>query len=445
MIGLAAAGVWLLAAGAPAPPALAIRGVTVVDVAGGPSLAGMTVVITGDRITALGPEAVVPPGARVVDGQGRYLIPGLWDMHMHLTYTKTAALPALIANGVTGVRDLGGLLREIDEWRTAIELGRLVGPRIVRAGPQVNGKAFNFHQLAVADAAEARAAVRALHLAGVDLIKIHRATSREAFFAIMTEAKWLKIPVSGHISRTVTPEEASDAGQASFDHVDTLFEGTFATKVGEGNLGEAIARFRAEEAPALFARLARNGTAVTPVLSVIEGAQDIDAMLADPRQKYSSAYSRRITVALAERSRPSRTPESVAGDRRYFEELLAVVRLLRDAGVTLMTGTDVASAVVFPGFSVHDEMALLVRAGLTPLEALQAGTRNPARFLKRADLGTVEVGRLADLVLLDADPLQDIRNTQRIHAVVVNGKLFDRPALDGLLAEAARRAAAPED
>jgi imidazolonepropionase-like amidohydrolase len=213
---------------------IAIRGVTVVDVKSGQARRDVNVLVRDGRIVSVdsGAAGFSPPAnAAVVDGRGKFLIPGLWDMHVHLSWTTSSALPLLIANGVTSVRDLGGSLPELDAWRTRIEDGALVGPRIVRVGPILNGQSFNKYQLVPGNPDQTRGVARGLKAAGVDALKVHRRMERESYFALIDEARTLGLRVVGHVPMTVTPEEASNAGQQTIEHVATLFEGTFQQSV----------------------------------------------------------------------------------------------------------------------------------------------------------------------------------------------------------------------
>jgi imidazolonepropionase-like amidohydrolase len=378
-----------------------------------------------------------PPAAEIVDGRGKFLVPGFWDMHVHLSWTTASALPVLIANGVTGVRDMGGRLDEIDAWRTKIAAGLLSGPRILRVGPILNGQSFNWLQLVPGNADATRGAARVLKFVGVDFIKIHRRLPRESYFALIDEAKRLGLQVVGHIPMTVTPEEASDAGQATFEHTETLFEGTFTAGLQGAALPDAIRRFLSEGAARLFERFVSNRTVVTPTMVAFRtDLENADrAAPTDPLRRYvarslKEKEAQAAPVSAAELSELTAT----------FAALRATVTQLHRSGVTLMTGSDIAAARV-PGFTLHGELALLVDAGLTPMQALQAATATPAAVIgKTDDFGSVSLGRMADLVLLDADPLQDIHNTQRIAAVVFGGKVLRRADLDALLREGERLA-----
>lgn len=414
--------------------ALVFNNVTVIDGTGAPAQTAMTIVIREGRIEALGKSGRVdvPRGSQVVNAEGRFIIPGLWDMHVHLTDARSSALPALVANGVTGVRDMGSRLAELDDWRAQIKMGAMVGPAIVRAGPIVNGMAFGPTHLPVADAAEARGAVRALAAIGVDFIKIHAAVTRDEYFAIANEAKRAGLPFVGHIAQEVTPAEASDAGQASIEHTETLFVGTPYAQMPNEQMFTAMAT--------LFDKFATNETRYTPTLVMYQSGIDFRGFMSHPESAYVAKSAQQRMQQAAEQYK--RLPNGVvAGRRQVFGTLTRLVGMMHDHGVKVMVGTDLSDGRIFPGFSVHEELALLVQAGFTPSEAIQAATRVPAEFLKLSDRGTVQQGKRADLVLLRADPLVDIRNTANIESVVIAGQLLNRAKLDALLADAERLAA----
>ncbi len=376
---------------------LVLTGVTVIDGTGAAIRPNSAVIITGDRIDSIVDarrRESFPKGARVIRAAGKFVIPGLWDMHVHLSARD---LPLFVAYGVTGVRDMGNRLADVDSWRAQIADGTLIGPEIFRVGPILNGQVFGPIHVEIRNESEARAAVRVLKHVGVDAIKLHKMLSREAYFGLSDEAKKVGIPFVGHIPQTVTAQEASDAGQASFEHMETLFEG-----------GSPLKR---EEAPALFERFVRNGNAYTPTLVNYRGSAEPANIDPELLKKY---------------------PDIPAGRKRIFKQFLELLRLMNETGVTLMTGTDLGSKWISPGSSLHDELAIFVEAGLSPMQALQAATRNPARFL-HVDAGTLEPGKAANLVLLDANPMEDIGNTTRIRAVILNGRLLDKPQLQRVL------------
>ena len=418
---------------------VAITHVAVVDVEHGTAQADLTVVINGDRIVSVDKKPA-PPGAQVVDGRGKFLIPGLWDMHTHLSDARVSALPVMAATGVLYARDAGNsLLAEIDMWRGQIAAGQILGPTIMRAGPTLNGQQSNPMHVVIATAADARVAARLLKTAGVDFFKTHRRTSREAYFALADEAKKLGLPLIGHVPMTVTPEEASNAGQQTIEHIETLFEGTFATAHGGQVTVENMKAWReSPEAPALFATFVKNGTVVDPTL-VATGliARRLTSLNADPHMKYVAKSGlergRQALSGLPASARAQIPPQVV--------ERQAVTLAMQRAGVTLVTGTD-AAYLHPPGFSLHDEIDMLVEAGLTPAEALRAATINCATLFPALDAGAITPGKRADLVLLNGNPLTDIRNAHDIAAVVLRGRVLNRAALDRALAEAVHLAAA---
>jgi imidazolonepropionase-like amidohydrolase len=310
---------------------------------------------------------------------------------------------------------------------------------VLRAGPMLNGMEFNAYQLAVANEIEARMAVRTLKKIGVDFIKLHRRTSREAYFGMASEARMLGIPLTGHVPMTVSPEEASDAGQASFEHTETLFEGTFTTQNAGKDLTAEIARWRETGARDLFAKLVRNGTSVDPTLiALTDLSRQLETQKPDPRSRYIAVSARKEAEKSLSGMRGN--AEKILADiKPRIRELQAVTGAMSRAGVQLLSGTDL-SYLIAPGFSLHDELELMVEAGLSPAEALRAATGNPGQLFPSQQIGRVTAGQRADLVLLDANPLTDIRSTRRIRAVVLRGRFFSRKRLDEVLVEAARLA-----
>jgi imidazolonepropionase-like amidohydrolase len=433
--------------------ALVFTHVTVIDATGAPAKPDMTVVIKGGRIAALGKTAKldVPENAHVVDATGKFLIPSLWDMHIHPWVGKNF-LALFIANGVTGVRVMHG--EPVDhKRRQEISDGKLIGPRMVIASLTVDGpKAIN-PLIAVSNEDEGRQVVRKVKKQGADLVKVFNDIPRDAYFAIADEAKKQGIPFAGHVPYLVSAAEASDAGQRSIEHCpfvslacSSRSEEELKKKLKEAwrTIGGPIkiyadTSYSEQKGAALFARFVKNSTWVCPTLIVWHSlsSRDGEDLANDPRLKYMPLFNKdswnpknNARVALA-------TGERRADFRKVCEKNLAIVGAMGRAGVGLLAGTDTtAVAYCFPGFGLHDELALFVQAGLSPMQALQTATYNAAKCLGKLDsMGTVERGKVADLVLLDANPLQDISNTQKIAAVVVGGKIFGKTALQKMLAQ----------
>jgi imidazolonepropionase-like amidohydrolase len=250
---------------------IAITRVTVIDPGAPASKPDMTVIVSGGHIDTLGPagQVEVPRGARVIDGAKKFLIPGLWDMHGHLTDATEAAFPLLVANGIAGVRDMGGDLERIDRWRGEIARGTRAGPLIVRCGPFVDGpKEVTANRLAITEPAAARRAVDSLAARGVDFIKVHNALPREAFFALMSEARQRKIPVAVHLPHGVTSAEASDSGVASLEHIETLIESAaYRPGATAKTWDDALKESLGESGAKLFATFVRNRTWYVPTLA----------------------------------------------------------------------------------------------------------------------------------------------------------------------------------
>ena len=437
---------------------------TIINTAGGPNQTGMTVFITGDRITDIIKTGKVrpPKGAQVIDAAGKFVIPGLWDMHVH--WYDARYLRLFIANGVTGVRQMWGFPMH-HAWREEIAKGSLLGPRQVIASTPIDGpKPFYPGVISVGNENEARQAVRKVRESGADFIEVDGRLSREAYFAIADESRKLGIPFAGGVPYSIRAAEASEAGQKSLEYLRGIWlacstQEEELMKESEYNLegfsyrqprtrsqldadrklqDRIFETYNAEKAAALFALFVKNGTWQCPTLTMERGMSYLDDrnFTNDRRLKY-------LPKNIKERWDPknnsfvsSNTAEDWAMRKKVFAKKLELVKSMRRAGVKFIAGTDLANPYCFPGLSLHDELGLLVKAGLTPMEALQAATYNAAEFLGMKDsLGTVEAGKIADLVLLDADPLVDIANTRKIAAVVVGGKYLAKSSLDEMLAK----------
>jgi imidazolonepropionase-like amidohydrolase len=433
--------------------------VNVIDATGSPVQADMTVVVRGEKVIDVikSGTVLVPGPVKTVDGRGQYLIPGLWDMHVHTNFgewvppNERVTLPLFVANGVTGVRDMGGELEVLKRWRSQIAAGTLLGPRMIIAGPMLDGPTPHFPSSApVATAADGRKVVDNLKAQGVDFIKIQSYIPRDGYFAAAEEAKKLGITFVGHVPDAVRASEATNAGQKSIEHFTGIFEGcsTIEDQLlnGPKSLGQNVSTYDAGRAKTLIALMAKNHTWQVPTLVWERGqwlVDDID-MSHDPLTRYAPAAWKRAWPVFTEDILKNMDTDPLPVRKRFVQMELEMTLAMHRAGVPFMAGTDTAAGVhVFPGFSLHEELSLFVQAGLTPMEALQTATRNPAEFMGRlAEMGTVEKGKLADLVLLDANPLEDIHNTRKIRAVVLAGKYLSREDLDGMLQQVEAAAAA---
>ena len=455
------------------PRSLALTHVTLIDTTGGPAKPDMTVVIAGNRIIEVAKSDQIrpPSNTETVNANGKFLIPGLWDMHVH--WYEKDYLPLFIANGVTGTRQMYGA-PVFKQWRKEIEAGELLGPHLLIPSPIVDGpKPVWPGSIAVANASEGRQAVIQVKRGGADFVKVYSLLSRDAYFAIADESKKQGIPFEGHVPDSVTLEEASNAGQVSVEHLTgvlaacssreaELLKSAQATveAIDAGQLPTvrysgpefrarqklALETYSSQKAETVFGELKKNHTWQCPTLTVLRSmAYSEDPSFAnDPRLKY---LPRDIVSSWDPKADPflkNKTAEDWAISKKVFSKDLELVGAMERAGVEILAGTDTLNPYCLPGFSLHDELGLLVQAGLTPLQALQAATLNSARFMGREnDLGTVAPGKIADLVLLDANPLEEIGNTRKISAVVFGGKFFSRAALDDMLTKIGALASRP--
>lgn len=431
---------------------LALTHVTVVDVRTGALRANQTIVVQDGRIAAVGVsrKVKVPEGAKRVEGHGLFVMPGLWDMHVHLVFGdwfpggKEISLPLFVANGVTGVRDMGSDLEVVQKWRREIAEGKLIGPRIYTPGPMLDGPKPRFpSSVAVATPEDGRRAVADLKRRGADFIKLQSLIPREAVFAIADEAKKQGISFEGHVPDAMRASEISEAGMKSFEHLIGIFEGSSPAEdeflKGGKTEGKFLATYDPKRADRLAAQLAKNHTWQCPTLVWERGGNLVDAtdFTADDRAKYVPEAWKAITwKRFREEITSGYGSDDLATRKKFIAKELEVTGTMKSKGVEFLAGTDTPAGVyVFPGFSLHEELQRFVAAGFSPLEALQTATVNAARFFgEEAQLGTIEAGKGADLLLLRASPLKDVRNTQKIEAVVLRGRLFSRRDLDGMLA-----------
>jgi imidazolonepropionase-like amidohydrolase len=446
---------------------LAFTHVTIIDATGAPEKPDMTVVVSGNQIVDIGKAArvVIPEDALVTNAKGHFIIPGLWDMHTHAFIRSKKSFPLYVmylflANGVTGIRDMGspGVRDDFGDfpyiqdtqWRQAIDAGAILGPRLNLALTVVNGPHVSGYPrawAAVADASQAREEVVFLKGLGADLVKVYDQLPRDAYFAIANEAKKQNMPFAGHVPILITAAEASEAGQKSLEHnYAVLFgcsdkEAEFMQKeeslygAGQSSMREMLSltdvkklvtSYSERKATDLFAKFVKNNTFVTPTLVRAKDRVSIN----DPRvAKYFSPALRSYSYPPS--SKPP-NPDIQEAKQIMYQYNVHLVRAMQRSGVKLLAGTDNS----YFGSALHDELAELVKAGLTPMEALQTATRNPAEYFGKLDsMGTVEKGKLADFVILNANPLDEIDNVRAISAVVVNGRFLNRQTLDYMLSQ----------
>jgi imidazolonepropionase-like amidohydrolase len=430
---------------------LVITGVTIVDVRTGELRADQVVVIDKNRITAVGPrkELKYPHLAPTVNARGGFLIPGLWDMHVHLVFgdwfplSRDISLPLFLANGVTSVRDMGSELDIVQDWRNEIEAGRLLGPRIMTPGPMLDGPKPRFpSSIAITTPEEGRRAVAELKRHGADFIKLQSLIPHDAVLAIADEARKQEIPFEGHVPDSMRASEMSAAGMKSFEHLIGIFEGSSAEEVsflnGNKTEGRFLATYDSARAATLTEMLVKNQTWQCPTLVWERGGNLIDVTdySKDLRIKYVPvSWKEKTWKRFTDEIKSGYNTDDLATRQRFIAKELEVVQVMHRAGVSFLAGTDTPAGVyIFPGFSLHEELQRFVAAGFTPLEALQTATLNPARFFGlEGQLGTIETGKLADLVLLTANPLDDIANTQKIAAVIFNGQYLSHVDLEKIL------------
>ena len=398
---------------------ITIDNVTIVDVTNGRLQQQKTIVIEGNRIARVENASAATHAAATLDGTGMFVIPGLWDMHVHAYFTNDTVrfhstsevmFPLFIVNGVTGVRDLGSNLDAILSARDSVAAHQLIGPRMLVSGPMLDGPTTRYAAaIKVASPDEARDAVRMLKARGVDMIKTQSLIPKDAYLALADEATRIGIPFEGHVPNAITGMEALNAHQRSFEHL----------------IGVR------DTATSLIAELARNHVWQCP--TVINSVGVPADFTSDPglpfwlRQPVEGWRRTAITQAGA-------TDSAAHAAEERATRRLGLIKKMYDAKIPFLAGTDAPQGYdLVPGASIHRELQLFVRAGLTPLQALQTATLNPAIFFgKLADWGAVAAGKTADLVVLTRNPLVDIANTRSVAAVVADGRYYSPRDLDRL-------------
>lgn len=437
---------------------LTIVHATVIDTVTGRTVPDRTVSIRGNRIVRVTGDTRVPVDeGQVVDARGKYLMPGLWDMHTHVYFDRTAAdgtdliLPLLLVNGITGIRDMGSELDPVLHARAEIAAHRLLGPRMFVSGPMLDGPKSQYKAaIAIATPEDGRKAVAMLTSRGVDFIKVQSGVPRAAYFAIADEAKREGIAFEGHVPDAIRAREAVAAGQKTMEHLIGIFEASSPDedKYLGGNKGPGmfLASYDAAREARLVRLLAKYRVWQCPTLYWERGQWLVDDI--DYSKDPDLAYADHTWVSSQWPEAQKSILRSLDTDpltvrKQFVEHELGIVRRLHEAKVPFLAGTDTPAGVdVIPGISLHLELQRFVAAGFTPLEALQTATLNPANFYgRRKDFGTVEAGRIADLVLLEANPLTDIANTRKVVGVVADGRYLSAEELSEMRAKLKRRAA----
>lgn len=416
-------------------------------------LAGQTVIVKDGVIATLGPaeQVKIPSGALKIDGRGKYLMPGLADMHVHLEVFNELAnagmLRLFVANGVTTILNLYGAPNHL-KLREQIARGEVFGPTIYTSGGFISNA-----PVSTPSPDEVERAVVAQKQAGYDIIKIHGDFSREAYHKVFEIAHREGLRVIGHLPRNLGIDAAFEEKQDAIAHAEEYLYAYFFFKPATSPANssqEARLKWITDQAsriPQVAEATAKAGIWVCPTLNVYSGiarqVDDIDTVLKRPEMRYlPPAFASKFAAENNDYLRRFKKP--TAKDFFARADLLSkLVKGLRDAGVKMLAGTDTPVPSLVPGFSLHDELREMVAAGLTPYEVLRTATANPAEFLRTDKFGTVSVGKRADLLLLDGDPLKDINNASRRAGVMANGRWFSedelRKMLEGMVRESVVR------
>ena len=389
-------------------------------------LAHQTIVVVDGRIVALGRTGTVrvPRTAQRIDGRGKFIIPGLSDMHVHLSTTEE--FPLFVGSGVLTVRDLNGSPEKL-RWRDSINARQMAGPTLFVSGPMIAGASIPWSNKAVPTSArEADSIVTAQARAGYDQIKIYDALSREVFDAAIAAAKRTGLRSSGHIPDSVGFDLVLASGMNGLEHLDK----TIAAAMGRNIDTLAI--------PSIVDRIRRSGTWVTPTLESMAQMSLVftggyDSLMNRPEALRAPAPLRDFWTSVTSRLKRSRARDTVYRYGAYAEIQMRLAGALARAGVPMMSGTDLPNLVLVPGVSLHRELVVMGEAGMTPYQVLESSTSAPARFFGQSkQWGTVAVGRRANLVIVDANPLEHLETLRTPYAVLLHGRTYDAAELAGM-------------
>ncbi len=442
-----------------------LHDINVVDVNKGTILSNQVVIIEGDRIReilALNKYRKAEKDS-IISLKGKFLLPGLWDMHTHV-WKAEFFFPLFLANGVTGFRDMFGNVQQLQSWRKAIADGNKSYPDFYFSGPIVDGpKPIWPGSIEVTNPDQGKRAVDSIkNILKTDFVKVYALLPRKSYLAIAEECKKLKFDFAGHVPNMVTALEAANAGQKSQEHLTGILEiasdsSDLYYKVVRAQGGDTIEKlldkdtfllnrlerrkmlvrtFNIEKLKSVAKELAAKNTWICPTIVVNYSIANLDdsLMAADSRMKYISSFMRSFWDPKQDFRFKSATKEYFKVGRMEFEKKMQCIPILHAAGVKLLAGTDTPNPYCFPGFSLHDELEWFVKAGLSPADALRTATINPAiYFSQEKNFGTVDIGKIASLVILDKNPLEDIRNTTSVQMVILRGTIMDRKKLDEML------------
>jgi imidazolonepropionase-like amidohydrolase len=400
---------------------IALVGATLIDGVH-PAIANAVVVLDGDKIVAAGSNAAIPAGATTIDVTGKFLIPGLWDMHAHVEQVEQGG--AYLAAGVTTVRDMGNVMEFILGVRDAIDAGKGLGPRILVNGLVDGEGPMALGILRIKTREEIPKVVDQLRAEGCQEVKIYSSMAPALVAPIAQYAHAHGMRVVGHVPEGMTAQQAVDAGYDSVSHLHYVFDAVPAPKGlsrSEWLAHELAVDFTAPVFTKLFATLVAHHTVIDDTASLYE----LGAFSTDEALKREPGIAT-VPAQLAGFYASGVAPKDAELAAKLWDKDVALIKLLHEHHIPLVAGTDIN----VPGHSLHRELEIYVQAGFTPLEALQAATIVPARYMHRdKELGTIEVGKRADLVILTADPLADIHNIRKIDRVIARGKIYDARAL----------------